>query len=36
MQLRTVVIQFAPAMAFTPCLLASLGAEELRIGGVGL
>ena len=33
-QLRAVGIQFAAALTFTPCLLASLGAEELRICGV--
>ena len=44
MQLRAVGHQFLDALAFTPCLpfclpfclLASPGAEELRIGGVGL
>ena len=35
-QLRAVGIQLAAALTFTPRLLASLGVEELRIGGAGL
>ena len=34
MQLRAVGIHFAQALPFTPCLLASLVAEEQRINGV--
>ena len=34
MPLGAIRIQFVVALLFTPCLLASLGAEEQRIGGV--